>query len=195
MEERPSSEATCKPRRGRRKHWPGSNWTFSERCCSVSDLRLIPKCPSRWVFLLFIMLSNVSTSAALRCYTDVEATKGLSVECGMNTGCVKIYIDTEEMLMRQAMNYGYSPAVGKYPDLPKKFQSNPVVMRGCFVLAVPDRCYNAKNGLSYCWCSTKDLCNGAEKAGLTFRPSVVLLVSLWMAARGQQRLMLWYWRA
>ena len=29
---------------------------------------------------------------------------------------------------------------------------------------MPDRCYTAKNGLSYCWCSTKDLCNSAPSA-------------------------------
>ena len=39
--------------------------------------------------------------------------------------------------------------------------NDPVLVRGCFVLKVPDRCYTAKNGLSYCWCSTKDLCNSA----------------------------------
>ena len=46
-------------------------------------------------------------------------------------------------------------------QLQPQYQNNPVVLRGCFVLKVPDRCYSAKNGLSYCWCSTKDLCNSA----------------------------------
>ena len=46
-------------------------------------------------------------------------------------------------------------------QLPPKYQHNPVLIRGCFVLKVPDRCYTATNGLSYCWCSTKDLCNSA----------------------------------
>ena len=45
--------------------------------------------------------------------------------------------------------------------LPPQYQNNPVLMRGCFVLKVPDHCYTAKNGLSYCWCSQKDLCNAA----------------------------------
>ena len=46
-------------------------------------------------------------------------------------------------------------------ELPPEYKNNPVLVRGCFVLKVPDRCYTANNGLSYCWCSTKDLCNSA----------------------------------
>jgi hypothetical protein len=48
--------------------------------------------------LLSLLPSPVS---GLRCYTTKEATKGNSVECGLNAGCVKIYIDSEEMLMRK----------------------------------------------------------------------------------------------
>ena len=47
-------------------------------------------------------------------------------------------------------------------ELPPQYMNDPVLVRGCFVLKVPDRCYTAKNGLSYCWCSTKDLCNSAS---------------------------------
>ena len=100
----------------------------------------------------------------LRCYTDIPATKSMSVECGLNTGCVKIYVDTEAMLMRRQAEYGYGfgfPAPEGVPPLPEKYMGNPVLRRGCFVLAVPDRCYMANNGLTYCWCSTKDLCNAA----------------------------------
>ncbi len=102
----------------------------------------------------------------LRCYTDVGATKSLSVECGLNTGCVKIYIDSEEMMLRRqaqyGFGYGYPPPEG-VPPLPDRYMNNPVLRRGCFVIAVPDRCYTAKNGLSYCWCSQKDLCNEAAR--------------------------------
>ena len=29
------------------------------------------------------------------------------MECGLNTGCVKIFIDSEEMLMRKQREYGF----------------------------------------------------------------------------------------
>ena len=89
------------------------------------------------------------------------------MECGLNTGCVKIYINTEEMMMRRHAEYGYGygfPPPEGVPPLPDRYLGNPVLRRGCFVLAVPDRCYTAQNGLSYCWCSQKDLCNSAPHA-------------------------------
>ena len=134
-----------------------------------------------------LLLFLLPFAGGLRCYTTKEATKSNSVECGLNTGCVKIYIDSEEMLMRKQKEYGVN-FVGELPTLPEAYQNNPVLMRGCFILAVPDRCYNANNGLSYCWCSTKDLCNGAQR---TARTSLVTLLSasaasvmLWRTAGG-----------
>ena len=49
------------------------------------------------------------------------------------------------------------------------------------------RCYNANNGLSYCWCSTKDLCNGAtavrtSRGVVTVVAAVVAIVSAWWGA-------------
>lgn len=135
----------------------------------------------RWIVTvlatLVIMDNRSSFVQGLRCYTDVHATKSESVECGLNTGCVKIYIDSEEMLMNQQRDFGYPPGFGEMPKLPEKYQGDPVLMRGCFVLAVPDRCYNAQNGLSYCWCSQKDLCNlGVPRGGS--RTLLVILVTL-----------------
>ena len=121
----------------------------------------MPSVHRSWPLLLF---NSVLFVHGLRCYTDLDATKSLSVECGLNTGCVKIYVDTEAMLMRRQAEYGYGfgfPAPEGVPPLPEKYMGNPVLRRGCFVLAVPDRCYMANNGLTYCWCSTKDLCNAA----------------------------------
>ena len=121
----------------------------------------MPSVHRSWPLLLF---NSVLFVHGLRCYTDIDATKSLSVECGLNTGCVKIYVDTEAMLMKRQTHYGYSfgfPAPEGVPPLPEKYMGNPVLRRGCFVLAVPDRCYMANNGLTYCWCSTKDLCNSA----------------------------------
>ena len=117
-----------------------------------------------WSVAAALLILADSAAHGLRCYTDTGATKTESVECGLNTGCVKVYINSEELLMKQTRTYGYPPAAGKMPELPPEYQNDPVQMRGCFVLAVPDRCYNADNGLSYCWCSTKDLCNAAPKA-------------------------------
>jgi hypothetical protein len=123
---------------------------------------------------------------ALRCFTDITASKSTSQECGLNTGCVKIYIDSEDMLYRKqtdmGFGYGYKPDY----ELPPQFMNDPVLIRGCFVLKVPDRCYTAKNGLSYCWCSTKDLCNSATslKIGLasSYGQSLIQYVLTWTSS-------------
>ena len=36
---------------------------------------------------------------------------------------------------------------------------------GCFLISTPDVCYNAKDGYTYCWCSSGDLCNGGVGGG------------------------------
>ena len=68
------------------------------------------------IFILLTMINMIqfpSGTLALRCYTDVSATKSNSMECGLNTGCVKIYIDSEDMLYRKqtekGYGYGYKP--------------------------------------------------------------------------------------
>ena len=137
-----------------------------------------------WPLLLFnsVLFTMVDS---LRCYTDTDATKSLSVECGLNTGCVKIYVDTEEMMLRRQAEYGYGygfPPPEGVPDLPERYKGNPVLRRGCFVLAVPDRCYTANNGLTYCWCSTKDLCNLAIGSGLFQSPKASLLIVIGLIA-------------
>lgn len=143
------------------------------------------------LILTLLLLADEETKSggrlvatALRCYTDVGATKTHSTECGISTGCVKIYINSEEMLMRRhSGTYGLSPSP---TDLPPRYQGDPVLFRGCFVLAVPDRCYDADNGLSYCWCSTKDLCNAATPVrwqATTSAPMTVLAglsVATWL---------------
>ena len=125
---------------------------------------MVLKVSLHWFILLTASSGLWGLADGLRCYTDIGATKSLSVECGLNTGCVKIYINTEEMMMRRQAEYGYGygfPPPEGVPPLPDRYLGNPVLRRGCFVLAVPDRCYTAQNGLSYCWCSQKDLCNRA----------------------------------
>ena len=126
---------------------------------------------------LVVVLHWPMTILGLRCYTTKDASKTHSVECGLNTGCVKIYIDSEEMLMRRQRMFGYTYGA-EMPTLPEQYTGNPVLMRGCFVLAVPDRCYNADNGLSYCWCSTKDLCNATPSTAKSATTVIVTLVML-----------------
>ena len=73
--------------------------------------------------------------------------------------------------------------------------NDPVLVRGCFVLKVPDRCYTAKNGLSYCWCSTKDLCNSATSLKLNLLSSYgqSLLQSI-LARASFLYSHLWWWQ-
>lgn len=71
------------------------------------------------LFILLTMINMIqfpSGTLALRCYTDKEAAKSNSMECGLNTGCVKIYIDSEDMLLRKQTEkgYGYGYKPGKY---------------------------------------------------------------------------------
>lgn len=89
----------------------------------------------RKISLILIFLASICSG--LRCFTDVKAQKSKAVECGFSSGCVKIFISRANQPIQ-------------------------VIRRDCFVLAVPDRCYQATNGLSYCWCSKKDLCNIAN---------------------------------
>jgi len=46
-----------------------------------------------FVFIInnFLILLHVGPAVAVRCYTDLQKTKSLSVECGLNTACVKIF--------------------------------------------------------------------------------------------------------
>merc|ERR1719410_1363558 len=98
--------------------------------------------------MMMMMMSLITRlSHSIRCYTDLEATQAASVECGMATGCVKI--------LRKALDfdhYGrYIPEHKRGPDVD--------LFRGCFLISTPDVCHNARNGLTYCWCSSTDLCN------------------------------------
>ena len=107
--------------------------------------------------LVLLLLST--TSLALRCYTDIAATKvttdhsifyansiliaeqSASLECGMSTGCLKIY--------RKAAQ---RDELGRYIPTHKRGTDTPLY-RGCFLVATPDTCFdNKKDGLSYCWC-------------------------------------------
>ena len=69
-------------------------------------------------FILLTMINLLqfpSETFGLRCYTDITASKSNSQECGLNTGCVKIFIDSEEMLYRKqtdmGFGYGYKPGM------------------------------------------------------------------------------------
>jgi len=96
--------------------------------------------------------------------------KGASMECGMATGCVKIY--------RKALEF--DPYDGKFIP-PEKRGTDIDYFRGCFLISTPDICFDAKDGYSYCWCSTKDLCNSCP-ASLTSPPLLLLLLLLVLLA-------------
>ena len=77
-------------------------------------------------FILLTMINLIqfpSVTFGLRCYTDITASKSNSQECGLNTGCVKIFIDSEEMLYRKQtdMGFGYGYKPGKNIFVHKKF--------------------------------------------------------------------------
>lgn len=114
--------------------------------------------------LLLLLLLPPSLSS-IRCYTDLEATQGNSMECGMATGCVKIY--------KKA--YEFDP-MGKFIP-PDKRGADVQLFRGCFLISTPDICYDSKSRLSYCWCSAKDLCNSAPLLLLP-QPSLLILLPL-----------------
>jgi len=79
-------------------------------------------CVTPWPLLLLIIVL-CQLASGLRCYTDISAAKSRSVECGLNTGCVKIYIDTEEMMLRRQAEYGYGygfPPPEGVPPLPDR---------------------------------------------------------------------------
>jgi len=135
----------------------------------VPDKVKVPKS----VLLLFALLSP---AFAIRCYTDLEATQGASMECGMATGCVKIY--------KKALEF--DPYDGKFIP-PEKRGTDIDYFRGCFLISTPDICFDAKDGYSYCWCSTKDLCNNCP--ALTTSP--ILLVLSFLLAHQSTLQKLW----
>ena len=59
------------------------------------------------VELRFILEKSLQLSRPLYTIINRFAFQGSSVECGLNTGCVKIFIDSEEMLMRKQREYGF----------------------------------------------------------------------------------------
>ena len=59
------------------------------------------------VELRFLLEKSPQLSRPLYTIINRFAFQGSSVECGLNTGCVKIFIDSEEMLMRKQREYGF----------------------------------------------------------------------------------------
>lgn len=105
-------------------------------------------CVSASKILVIIILSITSTEA-IRCYTNLEESR--SLECGMATGCVKIVKSAKE----------FDPSTGKF--IPEEKRAKSVdLFKGCFLISAPDVCFDAKDGLTYCWCSSNDLCNSVR---------------------------------
>jgi len=103
--------------------------------------------------MVMILMMTENRIIAIRCYTDLEATQSKSLECGMATGCVKI--------LKKAYEFDH---LGKFIPLHKRGQDVDL-FRGCFLIAAPDTCYDAKDELTYCWCSSGDLCNAGQGPG------------------------------
>jgi len=118
--------------------------------------------------MMMILMLTENKSMAIRCYTDLEATQVIngckhkakfvlfqskSLECGMATGCVKI--------LKKAYEFDH---LGKFIPLHKRGKDVDL-FRGCFLIAAPDICYDARDELTYCWCSSGDLCNAGHGAG------------------------------
>merc|ERR1712106_913022 len=101
------------------------------------------------MIMMTLMLTQQRTRA-MRCYTDIDATQSNSLECGMATGCVKI--------LKRAFDFDH---LGKFIPEHKRGQDVDL-FRGCFLISTPDVCYDAKDGYTYCWCSSGDLCNSAH---------------------------------
>ena len=51
-----------------------------------------------------------------------------------------------------------------------------VCCAGCFLIPAPDVCHDAKDGLSYCWCSSVDLCNCGEDGRGGYLGLVLIIV-------------------
>jgi len=101
--------------------------------------------------IFFLISFNISPSGGVRCYTDLEKTKSLSVECGLNTACVKIFKKSQ----------GFDEFGHFIP--PERRASDVTMFRGCFLVRLPDTCYEStSNRLTYCWCSNADLCNSVS---------------------------------
>ena len=75
-------------------------------------------------------------------------------QCGTASSCVKISRPTN-------MFDDWGRFVPRDQRRPPE-----TLFRGCFVLDLKqDICHNARDGLRYCWCSSKDLCNSSTSIG------------------------------
>merc|ERR1719481_603484 len=92
-----------------------------------------------------LTLSVPRLSQALRCFTDLKASQENSRDCGVNSGCVKIYKKSPEF---DVYTGEFIPEHRRGPDVQ--------LFRGCFLLPIPDTCFTSSTGLSYCWCSKKE---------------------------------------
>ena len=108
-------------------------------------------------------------TACFYCIVDSSSSsfmfQSLSVECGMSTGCLKIYKKADQFDRDGA----FIPPHKRTQDLQLfrgEFCPYPCLVpdsdsvAGCFLVSTADTCHDSSNnGLSYCWCSHTDLCN------------------------------------
>jgi len=116
----------------------------------------------RLLLLFLVICISINITNSIRCYTNLEESR--SLECGMATGCVKIVKKSSEF-----------DSTGKF--IPKEKRSESVdLFKGCFLISTPDVCHKAKDGLTYCWCSSNDLCNTSPRLLSSPETSLLLLL-------------------
>lgn len=121
--------------------------------------------PTGCFIILVIIVCNIHVLDSIRCYINLEESR--SLECGMATGCVKIVKRAPE----------FDPATGKFIPEEKRVASVDL-FKGCFLISAPDVCFEAKDGLTYCWCSSSDLCNSAPSLTHGFSPIISSILTI-----------------
>ena len=123
---------------------------------------------NRWVYY-HKNTTETETAKSRQATEKIGSQWNLKTAQGQRDDVCNMYFFGKEKILKTSLRWknDYNLVIVNKPlwwkqiTLPPRYQGDPVLLRGCFVLAVPDRCYMAKNGLSYCWCSQKDLCNSA----------------------------------
>jgi len=136
---------------------------------------------NKLVMIIMTLTVTQRRTLAMRCYTDLEATQSNSLECGMATGCVKI--------LKKAYEFDH---LGRF--IPEHKRGKDVdLFRGCFLISTPNVCHDAKDGLTYCWCSSGDLCNGGQVIKHNLATTItVLFISILVITRSTISIRMWY---
>ena len=120
--------------------------------------------------LLVLIAAFIGICSGLRCWVDHQATE--SVDCGPHSGCIKVAeknitnlgtkswygIQVDHKVWKSVKKSHIQVFLFRFGH-PITVHIETVLKRDCFVLRVPDRCFEADNNLTYCWCMWNDFCN------------------------------------